>query len=86
MREDHNYVTMETYKKDMEEISSRGTCILKIYDKKLQDANLIIWALVQAAGGKISVHDFLMKDLPRSEMVITRDECSMSTIYEVKAT
>lgn len=85
MRENHDYVTMETYKKDMEEISSRSTCILKTYDKKLQDANLIIWALVQAAGGKISVHDLLM-DLPRSEMVITRDEYSMSTIYEVKAT
>ena len=55
MRENHDYVTMDTYSADMAELSGTASGVIKDLRRQTDEAKRLVAMLIIAAGGKINL-------------------------------
>ena len=83
MKEDFDYVTFANYEKDMDELAATSLGITEHYKREIKAREAVIWAMVKAAGGKISVNiqDFYE---PPANWEIQDDPANKARIFITK--
>lgn len=84
MRENFDYVTMDTYSSDMADHTRHAVGIIEVLKRRSEDAEKLIAQLVLAAGGKIKIHDQDLYSPSAIELTTYRNMADMSFILEAQ--
>jgi len=82
MRENFDYVTMDTYSADMAESTQRALSVIESLKRRTEAAENLVAMLVLAAGGKIEIHDYDLYDQKPIHLETWRNAADMSFIWE----
>ena len=85
MMENFDYVSFANYEKDMGELASRASGIIEHYKSEIKAREAVIWALVEAAGGRVTVSHADLID-PVKSWKIEDDPANKARIFIVKRT
>jgi hypothetical protein len=55
MRQDHDYVSFADYEKDMRETADKAANVIRTLIMERDEARIMLWAAVAAAGGRLSI-------------------------------
>lgn len=76
MRENFDFVTMNTYAQDVREASEHASGIIADLMRQIRDRDRAIWLMARAAGGELK---FYPRDYdPRGELIVERCDADMS--------
>lgn len=86
MRENWDYVSMDTYSADMAELAGTASNALTYLQRENLDLKRLIWHLVHAAGGTLSVceRDLARHEDSHHELTQWRNDADMSLTFEAK--
>lgn len=56
-RENFDFVSMDTYKADMDDLGQQGAGIIERLVREKKELERTIWLLVNAAGGRVNIYD-----------------------------
>lgn len=55
MREDFDFVSMQNYQSDMDELARQAAAVVQHMQREIREKDAIIWAMVRASGGKATI-------------------------------
>lgn len=83
MREDWDYVSFANYEKDMDDLAATSMAVADHYKRQIKAREAVIWAMVKAAGGKISLSNHDFHELPKN-WEIHDDPANNTRVFVIK--
>jgi len=83
MKEDFDFVTLANYEKDLNEITEQSIAITEYYKRQMEAREAVIWAMVKAVGGKISINLHDLNYVPKN-WEVREDPANKSRIFIIK--
>ncbi len=85
MKRDHGYVSFADYEKDMRETAGQAAGAIRTLIRERDEARIMLWAAVTAAGGRLSIgRNLIRRGLP-TEWELSDDIASDAVVLTIKS-
>jgi hypothetical protein len=81
MRENWDYVTMDTYSADMAELSRTAAGVTEVLARENSALKALVWELVRQAGGRVMVPDHALMPDPKHVLDASFDMGHDARVY-----